>query len=52
MGYQSVFWDSDIASFALDDGKFENSFGDFCADECEVVGNIFDNPELLDQESR
>lgn len=51
MGYQSVFFDSDIAGFALDDGKFENSFGEFYAGDCEVVGNIFDNAELLEQEN-
>lgn len=49
-GYFKCEWDEDTARFALNgDGlmvDFDNCYGY----ECEVVGNIFDNPELLEVE--
>ena len=49
-GYFTVEWDDDRARFVLNgDGvtiDFDNCYGH----ECEVIGNVFDDPELLGRE--
>ena len=48
--YQVVFNETRFASFGLRRKKdmFLHYFGEAIeADECEVIGNVFDNPELL-----
>jgi uncharacterized phage protein (TIGR01671 family) len=52
-GYEPVVWDSASCSFVIDvsfkkDGScFENLVEYFGIDNLEVVGNIYNNPELL-----
>lgn len=46
-----VGWCSSGAKFILDDSVREN-FYDYQADQClEVIGNIYENPELLDKKT-
>lgn len=48
-GYFTIAWDEDGARFILDGNlivDFDNCYGY----ECEVIGNIFDNPELLKED--
>lgn len=43
-----VEWDADGTGFTFKDSKFGWAFMDSLAVyECQVIGNIFDNPELL-----
>lgn len=43
-----VEYDSYIGAFVLNDGVYGYKFGsDILSKECEVIGNIHDNPELL-----
>lgn len=48
-----VIWDKDDLGFLATNGKdhYETNFEYLgCCEEIEVIGNIFDNPELLEQE--
>lgn len=45
-----VSWDSDSARFALDGDGLTIDFDNMYGYECEVIGNIFDNMELLEEE--
>lgn len=47
-GYFTVGWDNDDARFKLESNKLVIDFESIHSYECEVVGNIFDNPELLE----
>ncbi|WP_418751994.1 YopX family protein [Frisingicoccus sp.] len=47
-GYFVVKWDDDAARFAIDGEGLVVDFDNICGYECEVVGNMFDNPELLE----
>lgn len=49
-GYFRIDWESDRAMFDLEGTGLYASFDNIYGHECEVVGNIFDNPELLEQE--
>lgn len=52
--YQVVYEDKRFASFALrrKEDMFLHYFGEAMeAKDCEVIGNIHDNPELLNQKS-
>ena len=42
-----VFWDEDRFSFSVKNGYGEYYLDDICQSICEVVGNIYDNKELL-----
>lgn len=49
-----IIWDNSELDFKATNGK-ENYGSNFeyllCCDEIEVIGNIFDNPELLQEEN-
>lgn len=49
-GYFKCEWDEDAARFALNGDGLIVDFDNYYGYECEVVGNIFDNPELLEVE--
>lgn len=46
-GFFTVEWDSEGARFALYGEGLTVDFDNLYSYECEVIGNIFDNPELL-----
>lgn len=47
-GYFTVTWDYAAAMFKLSGDGLITDFDTYYSFECEVVGNIFDNPELLE----
>ena len=49
-GCFSVEWDEGDARFALYSVGLTVDFGNYHGHECEVIGNIFDNPDLLPEE--
>ena len=49
-GCFSVEWDEGDARFALYGEGLTVDFGNYNGHECEVIGNIFDNPDLLPEE--
>ena len=49
-GCFSVEWDEGDARFALYGEGLTVDFGNYHGHECEVIGNIFDNPDLLPEE--
>ena len=49
-GCFSVKWDEGDARFALYGEGLTVDFGNYHGHECEVIGNIFDNPDLLPEE--
>ena len=46
-GYFTVEWDDDAARFALNGDGLTVDFDNCYGHECEVIGNVFDDPELL-----
>lgn len=48
--YFKCEWDEDAARFVLNGDGLTVDFDNYYGYECEVVGNIFDNPELLEVE--
>lgn len=42
-----IKWDDDEAKFVLSGDSLIFDFDSYYGNECEVIGNIFDNPELL-----
>jgi uncharacterized phage protein (TIGR01671 family) len=47
-----IIWNEEVASFEYKDGPYINEYGDIIPgihypNECTVVGNICENPELL-----
>ncbi len=49
-GCFSVEWNERDARFALYSEGLTVDFGNYHGHECEVIGNIFDNPDLLPEE--
>ena len=49
-GCFSVEWDEGDARFARYGEGLTVDFGNYHGHECEVIGNIFDNPDLLPEE--
>ena len=49
-GCFSVEWDEGDARFALYSVGLTVDFGNYHGHECEVIGNILDNPDLLPEE--
>lgn len=46
-GYFTTAWDKDEAKYVLDGDTLIVDFDNIYGYECEVIGNVFDNPELL-----
>ncbi len=46
-GYFVVKWDNEESRFSLDGDGITVDFGSYYTHEIEVIGNIYDNPELL-----
>ncbi|EET60395.1 putative phage conserved hypothetical protein TIGR01671 [Marvinbryantia formatexigens DSM 14469] len=51
-GYFTVRWDDDDVMFVLSGNGLIVGFGYLRSCECEVVGNVFDNPGLLEGSER
>lgn len=49
-GYFRIGWEYDQAMFELEGTGLCANFDNIYGHECEVVGNIFDNSELLEQD--
>ena len=49
-GYFRLDWEIDRAMFEFEGTGICANFDNVSGYDCEVVGNIFDNPELLEQE--
>lgn len=49
-GYFRLDWELDRAMFEFEGTGLCVNFDNIYGRDCEVVGNIFDNPELLEQE--
>lgn len=47
-GYFTVEWDDDGSRFVLYEDGLTVDFDNYHGHECEVIGNVFDNPELLE----
>lgn len=47
-GYFTVEWDDDGARIVLNGNSLTVDFDNFYGYECEIIGNIFDNPDLLE----
>lgn len=43
-----VVWDDETISFQVTNRLFSESY-EVLGDECSVIGNVFDNPELLEE---
>lgn len=42
-----VQWDNDTARFIITCSTFTVDFDSVCGEELEIVGNVYDNPELI-----
>lgn len=45
--YGKVEWDNDMAKFIITFSTFTVDFDSVCGEELEIVGNVYDNPELI-----
>lgn len=50
-GFFVVKWDNDGAKFALEGNRLTVDFEMVYGTDCEVIGNIFDDPELMEGEN-
>ena len=48
IGRSLVIWDNDNSCWAVKTDTYIQFFNDFSWDRCYVVGNIHDNPEMLE----
>lgn len=48
IGRSLVIWDNDNSCWAVKTDTYIQFFNDFSWDRCYVIGNIHDNPELLE----
>lgn len=46
--YGKVEWDNDMAKFIITYSTFTVDFDSVYGEELEIVGNVYDNPELLE----
>ena len=46
-GKGKVEWDNDMAKFIITFSTFTIDFDNIYGDELDVIGNVYDNPELL-----
>lgn len=46
-GNGKVEWDNDMAKFIITFSTFTIDFDNIYGDELDVIGNVYDNPELL-----
>lgn len=44
-----VQWDSDITKFIITFSTFTIDFDNVCGRELEIVGNVYDNPEMMEK---
>lgn len=49
-GFFTVRWSEEGARFILEGDSLVLDFDNIYSTECEVIGNIFDNPELMEGE--
>lgn len=49
-GYFRLDWEDERAMFEFEGTGLCINFDNICGYECEVAGNVFDNPELLEVE--
>lgn len=49
-GYFKCEWEEDTSRFVLNGDGFTVDFDNYYGYECEVIGNVFDNAELLEVE--
>lgn len=45
--YGKVEWDNDVAKFIITFSTFTVDFDSVCGEELEIVGNVYDNAELI-----
>lgn len=50
-GFFVVKWDNDGARFVLEGDSLVLDFDNVYGTECEVIGNVFDDPELMEGET-
>lgn len=47
--YGKVEWDNDVAKFIITFSTFTVDFDNVCGEELEIVGNVYDNPEMMEK---
>ncbi len=47
--YGKVEWDNDVAKFIITFSTFTVDFDSVCGEELEIVGNVYDNPEMMEK---
>ena len=47
--YGKVEWDNDTARFIITCSKFTVNFNSVWGEELEIVGNVYDNPEMMEK---
>lgn len=45
-----IKWDNDTARFVIESDGFFSDFDNYYGTDLEIIGNIYDNPELLEEE--
>lgn len=44
-----IQWDNDTARFIITFSTFTVDFDSVCGEELEIVGNVYDNPEMMEK---